>query len=401
MGKFSDTKYINTIDNLVSATKDKINNPYYKFSDKKPTKVTYYTQNVEKSTLDEASGLYEAHLGSKSPFKFNKIKDFVLYGIDRINVEYDVGEFGAESNPITGNCILLPNTIVPKDGDFFSISYVKENLLFKVNSISPDTLDNGANIYSIEYALEKVDMIDTIESQVAKTYRFIVDNVGTEFKAIIQDCDYDLINNLEALVDNLIIKFTNIFFNDKLQTFVCNHDGWNMYDPFLIEFMKRNNILSFGEEYVYVSHATCTNKTFGMDYLKTFFYALENPTKRINYNTTGTADLIQDPNSLFSTRLQEYYMINHVDYTPYKIRINLFDMDVVEHIRDNKMYIKDDEKEYYNLWIAYFNNSDDFIKGDLIDLLNKIEFMDNLKYFYALPISIFIIEKGIMKLLAR
>ena len=212
MGKFSDTKYINTIDNLVSATKDKINNPYYKFSDKKPTKVTYYTQNVEKYTLDEASGLYEAHLGSKSPFKFNKIKDFVLYGIDRINVEYDVGEFGAESNPITGNCILLPNTIVPKDGDFFSISYVKENLLFKVNSISPDTLDNGANIYSIEYALEKVDMMDTIESQVAKTYRFIVDNIGTEFKAIIQDCDYDLINNLEALVDNLIIKFTNIFF---------------------------------------------------------------------------------------------------------------------------------------------------------------------------------------------
>lgn len=401
MGKFSDTKYINTIDNLVSATKDKINNPYYKFSDKKPTKVTYYTQNVEKSTLDEASGLYEAHLGSKSPFKFNKIKDFVLYGIDRINVEYDVGEFGAESNPITGSCILLPNTIVPKDGDFFSISYVKENLLFKVNSISPDTLDNGANIYSIEYALEKVDMIDTIESQVAKTYRFIVDNIGTEFKAIIQDCDYDLINNLEALVDNLIIKFTNIFFNDKLQTFVCNHDGWNMYDPFLIEFMKRNNILSFGEEYVYVSHATCTNKTFGMDYLKTFFYALENPTKRINYNTTGTADLIQDPNSLFSTRLQEYYMINHVDYAPYKIRINLFDMDVVEHIRDNKMYVKDDEKEYYNLWIAYFNNNDDFIKGDLIDLLNKIEFMDNLKCFYALPIAIFIIEKGIMKLLAR
>lgn len=401
MGKFSDTKYINTIDNLVSATKDKINNPYYKFSDKKPTKVTYYTQNVEKSTLDQASGLYEAHLGSNSPFKFNKIKDFVLYGIDRINVEYDVGEFGAESNPITGSCILLPNTIVPKDGDFFSISYVKENLLFKVNSISPDTLDNGANIYSIDYALEKIDMIDTIESQVAKTYRFIVDNIGTEFKTIIQDCDYDLISNLESLVDNLIIKFNNIFFNDKLQTFVCNHDGWNMYDPFLIEFLKRNNILSFGEEYVYVSHAACTNKTFGMDYLKTFFYALENPTKKISYNTTGTADLIQDPNSLFATRIQEYYMINHVDYTPYKIRINLFDMDVVEHIRDNKMYPKDDEKEYYNLWIAYFNNNDDFIKGDLIDLLNKIEFMDNLKYFYALPISIFIIEKGIMKLLAR
>ena len=57
MGKFTDTKYTNTIDSLVNATKSKLNNPYYKFNDRKPTKVTYYAQNKEMSTLDEASGL--------------------------------------------------------------------------------------------------------------------------------------------------------------------------------------------------------------------------------------------------------------------------------------------------------------------------------------------------------
>ena len=31
MGKFSDTKYANTIDSLVNATTDKIKNPYYKY----------------------------------------------------------------------------------------------------------------------------------------------------------------------------------------------------------------------------------------------------------------------------------------------------------------------------------------------------------------------------------
>lgn len=401
MGKFSDTKYVNTVDSIVSATKDKINNPYYKFSDKKPTRVTYYAQNVEKSTLDESSGLYESHLGTKSPFKFNKIKDFLLYGLDRINVEYDVGEFGTESSPITGSCIVLPNTITPRVGDFFSISYVKEDLLFKVNSINCDTLDSGANIYSIEYALEKIDELRTIESQTEKEFKFIVDNVGTDFKAVIQDCEYELINTLEALIENLIVKFNNIFFDNRLQTFVFNHDGWHMYDPFLIEFLRRNNVLSFGDEYVYVSHAASTNKTFGMDYTKTIFYALENPDRKIAYSTEATADLITDPNSLFVTRLESYYMMHHIDYAPYKIRIGVVDMDVIEHIKSNTMYLSDDPKEYYNLWVAYFNDNKNFVNGNMLDMMNKIDFMDNLKCFYALAIGIFILERYIKNMLVK
>ena len=30
MGKFTDTRYVNTINSLVNATKDKLNNPYYR-----------------------------------------------------------------------------------------------------------------------------------------------------------------------------------------------------------------------------------------------------------------------------------------------------------------------------------------------------------------------------------
>ena len=241
MGKFSDTKYVKTIDSLVDATKDKIKNPYYIFSDKKPTKVTYYAQNIEKSTLDESSGLYGAHIGTDSPFKFNKIKNFLLYGLAKINVDYDVGEFGTESNAINGDCIILPNTITPRPGDFFSITYVKETILFKVNGVNYDTLDTGANIYSIEYSLDRTEDIDKIEDQVEKSFNFLVNNVGTDFKTVIQDCDYNIIDQLEALVENLIVQFSNIFFDPRLQTFIFNHDGWLMYDPFLIEFFKRND----------------------------------------------------------------------------------------------------------------------------------------------------------------
>lgn len=400
MGKFTDTKYVNTIDNLVDATKNKLNNPYYTFNNQSPTRVTYYSQNIESSTLDEASGLYEQHIGEMSPFKFNKIKDFIIYGIEKISTEYDVGDSGLEAGQINGSAIILPNTVNPKPGDFFSISYVKENILFKVNGVTSDTLDNGANVYKIEYAAELTNAIENIEKQVVKNFNFIASTIGTDFKSVLQDCDYNLISELESLVEELIIYFENIFFSSNLQTFVYNHDGWRMYDPFLIEFLIRNKVLSFGSKYIYVYHATAVNKTFGMDYSKTFFKALENAgNKDINCSTIATADLITDPNSLFATRMDYYYSVRYNDNTPFKTRFSTINQDVIDKIRSNELYEKGNDKEFYNLWISYFNNNKDFIKGNIIDLIKKIDYTDNLECFYALAISIFIIEKYIEMLL--
>lgn len=401
MGKFSDTKYVSTIDNLVDSTKNKLNNPYYIFNDKKPTKVTYFAQDIEKSTLDEASGLYESNMGDGSPFKFNKIKEFVIYGLDRMPTEYDLGDDGIEANPITGEAIILPNTITPRPGDYFHIGYIKEKNLFIVNSVSIDTLDSGANIYKIEYALcAENRSIESIEKQVDQSFNFIINNAGTDFKTVILSTDFDLVKELEELVEYLITSFNNIFFNKQLQTFVYNHDGWNIYDPYMIEFLIRNKVLTFGSEYIYVGHATTTDKTFGMDYNKTFFYALENPEDDIKCVNLAIADLIQDPNSLFMTRLEEYYGIKYNDKTPYKTRFQTVSTDVIDHIKSYELYEKGNIKEYYNLWISYFNNNKDFIRGDIMDIIKHIDYMDNLECFYALGISIFIIEQYI-KMLSR
>lgn len=397
MGKFSDTKYVKTIDSLVNASKDKIKNPYYIFSDKKPTKVTYYNQNVEKSTLDEASGLYGAHLGADSPFKFNKIKDFLIYGMGQINVDLDAGDFGLESSPIAGEVIILPNTIVPRTGDFFSVTYIKENLLFKITSVSFDTLDTGANIYSIQYSMEHIDAIEQIEAQVEKTFSFIVQNVGTDFKTLMESEDVNMLNEIEALIENLIVKFSSTFFDSRLQTFVFTHNGFNMYDPFMIEFLRKNNVLAYGDEYIHVDHAMATNRTFAMDYLKSFFYFLENPDEDLNPKVIATADLIQDPNSLFVTRLEDYYWVRHVDPNRMKSRFYVFDMDIIEHIQKNIAYEKGNKREYYNLWIAFFNNDFEYLKGDLLSKIKLFESFNNLECFYAMGITIYILEKYIEK----
>lgn len=399
-GKFTDTTYKNTIDSLVQATKTKFNNPYYIFSDQKPTRVTYYSQNIEKSTLDEASGLYEAHLGNNSPFIFHRINDFFIYGIEQLLVNLEVGDYGTEAGSIESEGTILPNTITPRPGDFFSIPYLKEHILFKVSEVTTDTLDTGANIYKIGFSLSSTTAIETIEAQVEKSFNFIVNNVGTDFKTVIQDCDYDLAKQLETLIENLITHFEDIFFDPKLQTFVFNHDAWLMYDPYMIEFFIRNSVMKYGNSYKFVSHATETHKTFSMDYLKTFFYALENPTlKGLKYSTMAIADLIDDPNSSFSTRLDNYYCVNYRDKNMLKTRFETINSEVLEHIESGKYFEPGNSREFYNLWIAYFNNNTDYIKGSVIDIIMKTDFVDNLSNFYTLGITIFILEKYIAKLL--
>lgn len=400
MGKFTDVKYVNTVDNLVNATKSKINNPYYIFSNQSPTKVTYYAQNVEQSTLDEASGLYETHIGKDSPFKFNKILGFLLYGIERINIDYEVGDYGTEANPIEGEAILLPNTITPRVGDFFYINYIKEPVLFKVNSVTTDTLDTEANLYKVNYSLELTNAIEQIEAQVEKKFNFLTTNIGTDFKTIIQDCDFDLVEKLEAFVEDLITYFENIFFDSRLQTFVFNHDGWNMYDPYMIEFLIRNKVMSYGDKFLFIDHATSIHKTFSMDYSKSFFRALEDRSLSSGVvNFTATADMITDPNSLFCTRLEKYYSINHASKDLIKSRLKIFDPEVILAIKENKYF--DNDKKYYNLWIAYFNSDNDWIKKNLLESIKSMDYMNNLEHFYALAISIFIIERYIEVLISK
>lgn len=399
MGKFVNTNYAKTVDNLTKAINNKIDNPYYKFTDQHPSKVTYYNQNIEKSTLDEASGLYEAHISSKSPIVFNKIKDFIIYGLDKVALEYDAGDFGVEANSAgSGDAIILPNTIEPRPGDFFVLSYLKENLLFKVNGVSIDTLDTGANIYKVEYAAELTNSIENIEKQVDKSFTFLVDNVGTDMKSVISDDDKAYIEKLEVLIENMITIFNNLFFDSRLQTFVYNHDGYHMYDPYMIEFLIRNKVLNYGEEYIFVDHATPVNKTFSMDYNRSFFRQLELPDEEINCTGLATADLISDPNSLFVTKMDEYYCVRYLDKTPYKTRFEIFNKDILERVKSGKMYIKGSKNEPYNLWINYFNPSKQ-LKGDIVALIRDIDYMDNLSCFYMLPISIFILEKYVEKLL--
>ena len=399
MGKFTDTQYKKTMDTLVESVKSVINNPYYLFTDQKGTKVDYYALNRERSTLDQDSKLHNSTTGNASGFRYNKINDFFLFGFEKVTLNIEVGEVGTEADPIEGDCIVLPNTIEPADGDCFVIRYLKEPLLFRVNKVDLDTLDNGSNIYKISYKIfDNTDQtLEEIEAQVIDTYEFIVKNVGTQFKCSIKSADYKLIEALESLLDETIDYYKRMFFKDSVQTFVYNHNGNNFYDPYLIEFCIRNKIFSYGSNYSYITQQIYLPTSFGIDYKKSLFYSIEErDNKNVSSRIYSGMTRIEDLTSLFFYKGVDYYQ---VDYCQQNVlptsRVQIFDSDLIDRIKNNELYDENDKKAIYNLLISYMSNNEDYLKSNILAYVKSFNIEDNKDCFYGLIFAIYVIERFI------
>lgn len=396
-GKFTNTSYTKTIDSLIQASKGSLKNPYYLYTDKKPVKVTYYRQNLERSTLDPASGLNYTHIGHESPIRFNKILDFYLFGIDQINKNMDLGDFGLESGDgIEGECVVLPNTIKPMMGDFFKIDQIKEDVLFKVNQVNEDTLDNNSNAYQIGYKLERVGASKDIEAQVVAVYKCIAGNIGTDFKCIIEETTYDTIGQLEGILEQ-ITRAYELFFMPKVQNFLYRENGFLFYDPYLIEFIIRNDLMAYGEEYMFITQGCALPHTFGYEYTRTIFYLLEHPDEleRRTYYNLASAVVVRDINSLFVTRLEPIYMIKYNDPNKLNSRFEVLPGQVLEYCRTGELVpeLGDPAMQVWNLMIKYFQGDYDYIQTNLVEMLKYIDYTENKHFYYLIPISIFIIKQ--------
>ena len=171
--------------NLTDFQLDLLKNPYALYTDKKAVLVTYYNLNTTRSTLDEALKIPYSNLGKNSPLRFNKIEDFYIYGIDRISTNISNAEFGLESDDIGGDGIILPNTIQPYPGDYFSINMLKKKYLFQIKSVTSDTFENGNNFWRIEYKLEQLSD-KNLQKLIVSEYKFHTGTVGTNFSSVIK-----------------------------------------------------------------------------------------------------------------------------------------------------------------------------------------------------------------------
>lgn len=401
MGNFINTERKATISDLVLGFKDRMKNPYWLHSDKKPTIVTYYAINYEKSMLDKGAHIEYSRLGDQSPLRYNKINNFFIYGLDTININLQDTEFGLESDPIEGEAIILPNTIEPTPGDYFTIDYTSEQLLFIVDNVSMDTLEDGANFWKIDYRLDRLEN-RKIEGQIVEEYNMIVDNVNTKYKSVIKKTEYDLIESLEELTDRLKNYYISLFYNDRVQTFIFYLKDCRMYDPCMIEFLIRNNILKAKRKYLNVAHQLELPKTFSLEYDSSLFRSFELKDKDIRERVFSIAKVIDQTNSIFNCRAEKYYEIKYIRSPNTNIKaetiINI-NPALGEAIIEGKLFNPGDPNRRYNMIIRYFNGMD-FDSEDLV-FIEKLPFQNNIELFYMMPFYIYVIEYYIKTLLVN
>ena len=398
-GKFINTTHSDNINTLVKTTKEIINNPYYLWANRQPTIVTYYNINKDMSTLDEGFKGIMSDVGKDSPLWYNIISNFYLYGLEQIQLQMDHGEFGAEASEISGEAVILPNTIIPYVGDYFKITYIEENFMFRVTGVSPDTLENGSNLYKIQYKLESGKIHDE-DFNIKDEYSMITNNIGTGFNAVLNNKKVDLIKELEDFLYRLKVYFTNTFYNDRVQSFIYLYKCMRFYDPYMTQFIMNNKILTGGEEYVYITQQVPLKSYFPIEYDNTFFRCLEKKdfdrVRRYGYNAISKYIDGVDT-SIFSTRSEEYlevdFRYDNPDRSFYGI-IPCFPDELIAHIESKELF--DDENSIYNIIIKYACDME--LKSEDLLILDW-DIHNNVKIFYAIPCVIYCIESFIKRMM--
>ena len=436
-GKFlnTTTAYSQMTNNMTSMAKKLLDNPYYLYTDKKATECTYYNINTTMTTLDEATRGNYAEISAQSPLRFNKIKNFLVYGLSRIEPNLTIGEYGLEGDDVTGEAIILPKTIIPYPGDYFFVTALGKDYLFKVNAVNPNTLDTGATMYRINYIMITTDGLKDIEPQVVKRFVFSMntggngsDNGTNLSTSIIDEETAESTDAFDKTLTALKDYFIALFYEPKIETFIYNYQdytkewhevngipdrpkvfnmrefaesnpfGVKVYDPYLIEFIIRNGILSGSSIYLHVMQKMFLPPSFALDYDRTIFSSIEDKNIEKHYTRiTGNLLKCDQKLSILYAYPEDYFYMQYHNLDARFFFINIFDdPEFCNRVKQKKYY---EHHELKNLIIKYFN--DESITKDDLDALDHIDYMKNKEFYYGIPLAIFCLEKQMMANLSK
>ena len=403
MGKILSTTFKDSVEEVTGLYNNLVNNPFYIFNDKSPTIVTYYNINKDFTSVDPGSKLEYDYIGEESPIRYNKIEDFIIFGFPKIELNNELGDFGLESNKIEVEVYVVPNTIIPYENDWFQVEHIKDSpWLFQVTDVQKDTLDNGSNAYKLTAHLER-QTDDELQTKLVDNFKMIEVYEGTNIAQVVKCTDYEIASKMDRMAVRLKGYYNDIFFNSGVQTFTYEDlTAVRIYDPYLIEFLRRNDVLAHGDVFIHVTHQLPTQKTFSIDYDKTIFRYFEEKDKNLNRSRFIIgAKPIEAYGTIFHSRFEPYY--SAVYYPTFKKFFSYcLDEEIVFNIVEHKLIkdVKDPNGNtpiWQNILTKYFWDED--ITDEELNSINDIDFQYSKDAFYLIPLLIFCLEKFIDKVL--
>ena len=276
-------KYINQI--IDTYAKNKVGQ-YSKFLDKAPIYVTYYHINEALSRADVGTGNIESELGTTSPIRFNKIKNFPIYNIPELKPDIEYDETGYDIELDCNDLVILPNTIKPRPGDYFIVALpgVKE-YLFRVNNFRYNTIQSN-DFYMIDCDVKDIgtDLEQKrIKNQIVEIYLTIFENIGTADRCFVRTSDVDYLNGLSDLYHKLRDFYRNAFYIRDLNCFTYQTGKWSetgrpiyRYDMYLESFINKSHIYydENSEESLMLTPADVVDGSFHFTFDMTLYNAL-------------------------------------------------------------------------------------------------------------------------------
>lgn len=401
---------------VIDLQADLLKNPFYLFNDRKGTPVDYYNIDNYQTTLDNGLKITYDNYEDESSLRFSLIHDFYIYGVERVALSLENGEFGVSSSEITGEAVILPDTITPYPGDRFVVNMVEQKFLFIVTSVNLDTFDNKSNYWKIEYILDHISKTPS-DALVVKEYNFVSGNIGTQFSPVLLTSKWNICKILDDTAVALKKLFKGLYFNEKVQTYtfvylyrVCQNSMNSdfFYDPYMIEFCIKHKILAnMGEKYDFIDHKTNLRPEFGIKYTRSIWKVIERRDKKElpACKHSSAALYIEDPGTIFGSRYEDYFELTYSDPDPvaelFAPSIDIIDQQVIGHILENQLFDPDSKFGKYNLLVKYFNFHNDITIEDIIPLERIMETENNMENYFLLPMIIYVIEFYIKNMMAR
>lgn len=243
--------------------------------------VTYWTIADNQTTVNRGMRDIEELFGDKAPLRFNRIRNFPVYGFGASNPE-NTDEANVEDINISGECIIIPGTIVPNPNDFFTINHYKGGevkAVYQVVNVDYDCM-HRENYYKIRYRLHSTTqrVLDWLEKQTVGNYNTDLNAIGTNLNPIIEEDTFILKTQVQQMVNQMIQSYRGMFYDSRHNCFLFYNQerGERWFDMCANEFIAKHSLMNPpNSSKVIVLHSKLEEKQFGFYYNNSIYNWLE------------------------------------------------------------------------------------------------------------------------------
>lgn len=211
------------------------------------TLVTYFNINDKKTTTSLGMETTYAIIGKESPLRFDKITNMILLGMTSLIPEETTTSTTTVRNyDLHGDAFIIPNTIMPRENDFFIIKHINMDHLFRVTQVTQDGLNTDGS-YKISYQLysTSIDDINMLNDNL------VCDNLimdlqtigGDDLTPIIGKTDYELRSRLISMLDDMISNYKARYYDKIHNCFIYHGNGQSLFDLCGNAFMAKHGLM--------------------------------------------------------------------------------------------------------------------------------------------------------------